>query len=182
MSMQLLKRTLLIAIISTLSVSALCQSTNQAGINFGYGIWDGVHAGGSYRFDRYSAGLDFGWMDGGFHPLWNGRNLTVAFNNNYYFRKRDESSNRETLFFLNPTYLNYEDFHIIQHTVFINAGLGREISLGRSFSLGYQGGPILPVYSKRKRKTNIEDKWAAVPIFVNLRFRITYKFGRELSL
>ncbi|MFO7924060.1 MAG: hypothetical protein R6U58_10255 [Bacteroidales bacterium] len=114
--MQLLKRTLLIAIISTLSVSALCQSTNQAGINFGYGIWDGVHAGGSYRFDRYSAGL------------------------------------------------------------------GREISLGRSFSLGYQGGPILPVYSKRKRKTNIEDKWAAVPIFVNLRFRITYKSGRELSL
>ena len=85
MSMQLLKRTLLIAIISALSVSAPGQDNNQAGINFGYGIWDGVHAGGSYRFDRYSAGLDLGWINGYLHQIWNGRDITVAFNNNYYF-------------------------------------------------------------------------------------------------
>ena len=178
MSMQLLKRTLLIAIISALSVSALCQGQNQAGINLGYGIWDGVHTGGSYRFDLYSAGLDFGWMDGDFHPLWNGRNLTVAFNNNYYFRKRDESSNSETLLFLNPTYLNFENWNIISHKIFTTAGIGREISLGRSTIFSYQGGPIIPVYSKTKRKTDIEDRWAAVPIFINLRFRITYMIGR----
>ena len=47
MSMHLLKRLLLIAIISTLSVSSPCQSPNQAGINLGYGIWDGLHAGAS---------------------------------------------------------------------------------------------------------------------------------------
>jgi hypothetical protein len=178
MDMCNLKRTLIIAIISAISVSSLCQSTNQAGIKLGYGIWDGVHAGASYRFDRYDAGFDFGWMDG-FHPLWNGRNLTLTFNNNYYFRKRDESSNRETLIFLNPTYLNFENWHIIRHFVFTTAGMGREISLGRSFIFSYRGGPIIPVYGKTERKTNIEDKWAAFPVFVNLRFRITWKIGRE---
>jgi len=59
------------------------------------------------------------------------------------------------------------------------AGPGREIYLGRSFIFSYKGGLILPVYGKTKRKTNIVDKWAAVPVFVNLRFRITCKFGRE---
>jgi hypothetical protein len=175
------KWVLLIAIISTLSISSFCQSPNKAGINLGYGIWDGLHAGALYRMNRYSAGLDLGWMEG-FHPLWNGRNLMVVMNNNYYLRKKNESSNKETLIFLNPTYLNYEDLHMINQIIFINAGLGREISLGRSFSLGYQGGPILPVYAKRKRKTDIEDQWAAVPILVNLRLRVTYKIGRELNL
>ena len=179
MSMQLLKRTLLIAIISALSVSAPGQDNNQAGINFGYGIWDGVHAGGSYRFDRYSAGLDFGWINGYLHQIWNGRDITVAFNNNYYFRKRDESSNRETLIFLNPMYAYTEDRNYIRHVLFLSAGIGREISLGPAINLSYQGGPILPVYSKTKKKTDIIENIAGFVIPLDFTLRITYKFGRD---
>ncbi|MGF1586762.1 MAG: hypothetical protein ACFCUM_15660 [Bacteroidales bacterium] len=169
---------LLIAICSALNGNCLCQTTRSTDVNFGYGYWDGLQAGVSHRFNRYSAGIDFGWMQGFPHPLWNGRNITFVLNNYYYFRNIDESG-WKNLVFLSPMYLNFDGPTDTRNIVFITAGLGSEKSIGSSFAIGYQGGAALPVYNKRIRKTGIDDRWTAIAVPVNLRFRFIYKIGRK---
>jgi hypothetical protein len=170
---------LLIVICFALYSNCLCQTLQSTDINFGYGYWDGLQAGVLQRFNRYSIGVDFGWMEGFLHPLWNGRNITFVLNNYYYFRNRDESSSWENLVFINPMYLNFEGSNEIRNIVFITAGLGSEKSIGPSFAIGYQGGAALPVYNKVIRKIDIEDRWATIALPVNLRFQLIYKIGRK---
>jgi len=46
---------------------------------------------------------------------------------------------------------------------------------GPAFTYGFKGGPILPVYGKIKRRTDIIENRADFIIPLNLRLRITYK-------
>jgi hypothetical protein len=174
---QTIRILLLILICFAFYNNCLCQTTRSTDINFGYGYWDGLQAGISHRFNRYSAGIDFGWMQGFPHPWWNGRNITFVLNNYYYFRNIDESG-WKNLVFLNPMYLNFEGSNEIRNIVFITAGLGSEKSIGSSFAIGYQGGAALPVYNKSRRIADFEDKWGTISVPANLRFRLIYKIGK----
>jgi hypothetical protein len=117
-------------------------------------------------------------LDGLIHRIWNGRELTIALNNSYNFRKRDALSNRETLIFLSPMYGYTEDILYKRQVLFLSAGIGREITIGRSIIFSYQGGPFLPVYGKTEHKTDIIERRAGFFIPLDLKFRFTHKIGR----